>query len=318
MKRARTNPPSVAVVEREQLENFEDAQARRPAPPLVEKPSVITLDAIAIVRPWTLYKLLHLDALSEAPLHLRRTQRAAQDAKRIGFESARWLKVERHIRAAIDAATIGPNATADSAVHEAYCASCDLFGHACFSDDERLFSLCEWLIAKGAAGGLVDPRAINMAREVRENQWWRKPGATAEWIVPRTWDELRVALEIQHVLYSQPGDAEFFALAHDLGGFADRARALADGVSDPMWNSLQRARADADRSPKDITAVTRMRATMLDERLGWSRGKIAELIIASENDWSPAPVKLAPALKDPGTLRDRFRDLVDPRSNRRR
>lgn len=317
MKRARKPPLSVAETERDQLENFERHEIRRPRTPLIEKPSEITLEAITIIRPWMLYKLLHLDTLSAAPLHMQRRRSAAQEAQRIGLEASRWLKIERHLRAAIEAATDLP-ATADSTANEPYCASCDLFHVPCFTEDERLFSLCEWLIARGVADGLVDPAAISLANEAREMLRQRKPDATAEWTVPSSWDDLRVAIEIQHILYSQPGDTEFLAFADEVGGLADRARALAGGVSDPTWNTLQRARANADRSPKDMTAIARVRAMMLEERLCWSRGKIADLIMASEKDWNPAPVKLAPALSDPDKLRDRFRDLVEPRSNRRR
>jgi hypothetical protein len=160
-------------LERDQLKTFE-AQPFRPPPPLNEKPSEVVLEATAIIPAWTLYKLLHLDALSDVPIHMRR--RAEQEATRIAIESARWLKIAAR-PSPIEAAT-GLQATLDSTPSAEYCASCDLFGHTpCFTEAQRLLSLCEWLVDRAPANTLKEPVAITLGNDAREMLPW--PGRVA-------------------------------------------------------------------------------------------------------------------------------------------
>lgn len=86
------------------------------------------------------------------------------------------------------------------------------------------------------------------------------------------------------------------------------------------------ASARAARSPKEIVAADRARAKQLQKLLQWKRPKLAELVLASQDAWVPPPVVLAASLTSPiaagvmpsDAIAERLRNLIDPRSNRRR
>lgn len=311
MKRAsKRNAQSVADAERKRLEEFDRDDDRRPVPPLVESPSKTTLEAIEILRPWTLYKLLHLDALSATPLYAKRKLRAAQEAKLREIERTRWLKCETHLRAALEVLRRPPEtdnlmASIRSAA-EYYCASCDLFGHSCYTEQERVNSLIEWM--QDRLGDRID---VEFRRRLRSPEQ-----AAMSWQVPSSWDWNDVLREINFILGPiLPGEPKFDDFARRLSPFVDHARTRGRDRIDPY---LERVRADAQRSSEEAKAISRVRAAVLVERLEWTPKKIANLIISSEVDWFPPPVTLEPTARDTDTMKERFRNLIDPRSSRRR
>jgi hypothetical protein len=133
--------------------------------------------------------------------------------------------------------------------------------------------------------------------------------------------------ELAHALRRGSGpDADATVLAIEL--YAREAERL-----EKLMQGLQAGDSEAgERSPKFWKEVVRERARVLVDRLGesnWSRGEIADLILASQTAWDPPPVfLLAPELRESKRgeagdahrtrLVERLRDLVDKRSNRRR
>jgi hypothetical protein len=117
----------------------------------------------------------------------------------------------------------------------------------------------------------------------------------------------------------------------DLDAMIKRARAEADGAltlvsgsvssprdlgewqPHPVWNERVRAQADAPRSPKDAWALARARAKLLKERLGWEPPRLADLIVASQHDWTSPPITLDPSLSgDPVKIGRRLAELLRP------
>lgn len=133
--------------------------------------------------------------------------------------------------------------------------------------------------------------------------------------------------ELAHALRRGSGpDVDATVLAIEL--YARDAERL-----EKLMQGLHAGDSDAgERSPKFWKEIVRERASVLVERLGeanWTRGEIADLILASQTAWDPPPVfLLAPELcqSNRGEAEDahrtrlieRLRDLVDRRSNRRR
>ena len=85
---------------------------------------------------------------------------------------------------------------------------------------------------------------------------------------------------------------------------------------------LRAIAARIDRTPKATIATSRERPMILERLLkphGWTRGQLADLIIASQDDWAPPPIELQPALRaNREALVSRLNNLLNPRSNRRR
>lgn len=291
MTRPRVRFLSLAEVEeaeRAELVRFEGKEPRFP-PPLAPTPSPRTVEATKIVRPWMLYKLLHLESMNVDSVHEQRKQRALHEVERLELERERLLKLSTRLRKAREELLAPVRYKwkgGSTALDESYCTTCNLGAHNCHTTRENVLDLVARL------DELVNPNPQQLRMLAQSTN---RPDYSLL-------DDVQVAAELARVAdehsraAGDPDELQLFA--DDLDTLAKNARMLADGFPDPELNALVRARAVADRSTWDIRAVTRARAKMLEQKLvGWTREDIAKLIIKSESDWIPAPLKLASTLR---------------------